>query len=165
MTDVGIPEIDIKLAVEFAPVDKLKLTTVCCCIAQSFFLEWPDLCGVQQEVQCICFETAVSLKCLQFGDATKTCSKSVSLSKCIDLTSGDFVCLESKYKFIYCFCITGAVTQWCGFDNLKPCATKGNCLCCDFRCGLPPSDETVPFGIACCGFPLYPKDYKFGSMS
>mmetsp|Transcript_31499 Transcript_31499/g.76857 ORF Transcript_31499/g.76857 Transcript_31499/m.76857 type:complete len:177 (-) Transcript_31499:453-983(-) len=152
------------IEVNFAPVDQLKASTVCCCCMQSFFTTWPDMCGVQQEIQCICCETQLSMKCLQFLEETRTCSQSKAESKCIDLTTGEFVCLESASQFTMCFCLTGAFTQWCGFKDLRPCAAKGNCLCCDVRCGIPPSDETVPFGIAICGKALHPKDYKGGSM-
>mmetsp|Transcript_22117 Transcript_22117/g.35579 ORF Transcript_22117/g.35579 Transcript_22117/m.35579 type:complete len:182 (-) Transcript_22117:188-733(-) len=151
--------------IEFAPVEELKASTVCCCCMQSFYTSWPAMCGVQQEIQCICCESQTSCKCLQHGVAeNRVCSRSKSFSTCIDTSMEEFICLESGSEFVLCFCLKGASTLWCGFKDLRPCAGKGNVLCCDCRFGIPPGDETVPFGIAICGKALHPKDYKGGSM-
>uniref|UniRef100_A0A7S2XBU3 Uncharacterized protein n=1 Tax=Lotharella oceanica TaxID=641309 RepID=A0A7S2XBU3_9EUKA len=154
---------NIEINIDFAPVDDLKATTVCCCCMQSFYVEWPAACGVQGSISCICIEYQMSMKCLQFLQENRTCMQSYQYLHCIDMTK-DFICLDTANQFIMCFCIKGASKLWCGFDELKPCAGKGNCLCCDLRCALPPSQETVAFGFACCGKPLYPADYVGGSM-
>eukprot|EP00466_Bigelowiella_natans_P019534 jgi/Bigna1/144431/aug1.87_g19139 len=120
--------------IEFAPVEELKASTTSC-------------------------------KCLQHGVAeNRVCSRSKSFSTCIDTSMEEFICLESGSEFVLCFCLKGVSTLWCGFKDLRPCAGKGNVLCCDCRFGIPPGDETVPFGIAICGKALHPKDYKGGSM-
>eukprot|EP00466_Bigelowiella_natans_P018822 jgi/Bigna1/90746/estExt_fgenesh1_pg.C_780051 len=154
-----------EVVIEFAPVEELKASTVCCCCMQSFFTTWPAMCGLQQECQCICIEAQTSMKCLQFDKENQACTKATSVSSCLDNSGPEFICHDSGNQFTCCFCLKGASTMWCGFKDLKPCAMKGNCLCCDCRAAIPPSAETVPFGIAICGTALHPKDYKGGSMA
>merc|ERR1711998_407353 len=71
---------------------------------------------------------------------------------------------EAAGEVIACFCIKGASKAWCGVSDCDPFYTQGNSLCIDNRCALPPSDETVPLGIACCGMQLCGKGIKDSSM-
>ena len=43
----------------------------------------------------------------------------------------------------------------CGIEDFDPIFSQGNQLCIDTRCAIPPSPETVPLGIACCGVQLW----------
>ncbi|GAB5367616.1 hypothetical protein AAMO2058_001245900 [Amorphochlora amoebiformis] len=160
------PKIDISIKIAFAPQEELLAPTLCCCYGLSWYLSYPACCGIQQECICLCMEFGASIKCFQFGvKQATTCIQATSHSKCLDLTTDKFVCLDVQEQFSMCFCITGARVCKCDFDNVKMyLSCKGNSLCCDQRCSIPPNDEVVPFGIACCGFPIHPKDVKYGTM-
>mmetsp|Transcript_43218 Transcript_43218/g.69626 ORF Transcript_43218/g.69626 Transcript_43218/m.69626 type:complete len:176 (-) Transcript_43218:316-843(-) len=160
---------DFSIDIEFAPVEELKASTVCCCCMQSFYTSWPGCCGVQGSCSFYICQEQISMKCLQTGPETRTCIQRNSYLKCIDMTKGPYICIDGAHKFILCFCAQGIEKFWCGGctdeDPVKPCEGKGNCLCIDLRCALPPSSDMVTCGFACCGAPIYPKDYSGGSMS
>merc|ERR1711865_403000 len=141
--------------IEFADEGALKLSTQCYCCVQSFFIDYPACCGIQYDNQCYCCTEAQSSKCMQIEESTKAWDTGVSEARCIDYTGGDMVLHEAACQSIKCCCITGIKKSWCGVKDLKPLFCKGNQLCIDQRCALPPTADTVPAGISICGMKLW----------
>lgn len=140
---------------DLAQAEDLKNTTHCCCLAQSFLCDYPKCCGVQMMQQCFCCSNAAGLQCMQLNDDTKVFEHSQSEKKCLDNRGDSLICTESASDIVFCCCIKGATKGWCGTDDFDPVFTQGNILCIDTRCALPPTPETVPMGIACCGVEIW----------
>merc|ERR1711959_148 len=165
--NMGIKEISIagseNVKVDLAPIDELKATTQCCCTACSFYTKWPECCGVNESNMLCCCSTELGFGCFQYKDEHKKIQSVVSTSTCLDYTGEKTIWHEAATEVIACFCIKGASKAWCGVSDCDPFYTQGNSLCIDNRCALPPSDETVPLGIACCGMQLCGKGIKESS--
>jgi len=157
---MGIDQMTLELAkkvqgITLAEGDDLFPLVHCICCASSIYTAYPACCGVQQSQQCCCYSKMAAFKCLQFEDRNKAILITESAAKCIDCTGDASVCHEAAEDTICCWCITGAQKTWMGTSDMDPCFTQGNSLCCDQRLALPPADDTVPMGIACCGATLW----------
>merc|ERR1712093_633008 len=158
---MGIDEmvLDKKIDVEIklAEGDQLNFTTQCCCCAQSFFYGYPQCCGVSADESCCC-SSKTGFLCLQFLPETKAMQSGKSFFMCMDYTTEKGVCSEAVDELICCFCMRGASKMWfggCGdCGPMDPLLVKQSGLCCDYRVALPPSNDTVPLGFACCGMHL-----------
>merc|ERR1711988_1523569 len=156
---------DIKsmIKVDLPQGNQLQYGTKCCCCIQSFFIEYPQCCGVMSKGTCLCTKGTTAFQCMQFVDDAKAIKAEMGYSRCIDGRAEDgMICSEAAQQMICCWCIKGAmenmmVCPLCGCEEKaepgwKPIFCMSQEMCCDYRCALPPGEETVPFGIACCGF-------------
>merc|ERR1711924_200234 len=93
--------------------------------------------------------------CCQCSDETKACESGVSGFQCLDMSNGrdPMIWQSCGAAVIGCFCYKGAQKSLIDC-TCRPIFSKYQSLCCDYRCALPPTAETVPFGIACCGVML-----------
>merc|ERR1712216_1105639 len=132
---------------------KLQYTTQCCCVMYSYFLEMPACLSINEQVGCLCQEGSAGFGCCQCTDDTKACSSGVSGQQCCDSIGGrqQMILLESGAAFVQLFCTKGAMKSKMDC-TCRPIFSKQQSLCCDSRCACPPTEDTVPFGISCCGF-------------
>merc|ERR1711998_43275 len=142
------------VVVNIPPEDQLKLTTACGCCMWSYFIEFPACCGANDDCGCLCCSGGQGCTCLVIDESTRALQSQVQGCRCIDLTQGDLAIYEAGSAGICCFCCKGAQKAYCGVKECNPIFRRSQALICDYRCALPPTDDTVPLGIACCGAKL-----------
>merc|ERR1711937_327454 len=101
---------------------------------------------------------ATSVKCLQFTDENKVCSRGIEGGQCVDMGDPEgFVCIKDAGQGQACFCIDFASRDECKLEKPSICCKCAAVeFCCDIRCSIP-NDDDVPLQFGICGKKLWPK--------
>jgi len=147
--------------IEWEDPSKMQLRTACCCCFCAFD-DCQEFIKVQAEVICLWLELRDKCQCCQCtneDDNHQACCDGDTTMKCLSMRNeeGNLVCVKLMENGYFCCCSKAIVSYAC----CDPCGAPESCIkgqtqvfCVHQRCALP-TDEDVPFEIACCGASLY----------
>ena len=157
MADEANLDWDKIIHIQLFPESSLLYTTACICCMCSYNFDFPACCGCNDTCDCLCCHGGGGCQCLDISQKTRTCQTQIDSCQCLDLTSGSIMLMFCGNACISLFCMRGAGKQSCNLSEITMgCSRKGNQLCCDGRCAIPPTAELgVPMGIAIFGKSLW----------
>lgn len=144
--------------IEWDNPDDMQLRTACCCCFCACD-DCEEFVKVQAEVICLWLELRELCQCCQCtneDDNHHACCDGDQTAKCISLRNkeGDLQCVNLMENGYFCCCSKVV----CSYGCCDPCGAPESCVkgqtqvfCIHQRCALP-TDDDVPFEIACCGF-------------